>query len=216
MIYLIAHTKGGVAKTTLTLNLGVMRARAGRTVALYDVDTGQSLKSWAAVRAELHPGLTQLPVAAKFGPTAHLEILDEAEHFDDVLIDAGGEGIARPEIELLLTVADVLVTPCGCSTADSRRLANIHKLLTTARRYNKKLRALLVPTKASTNVFAKDLIEFYSDVVEFDQYAPSTNVISQRAALGRWATTGLAVCEADPVDDKALGELRALYEEVFA
>ena len=215
-IILIAHTKGGVSKSTTTLNLAVIDQARGHKVGLFDVDVGQSLSKWASVRCKLRPDLPTIPVAPKFGPTAHLEIQAEAASFDRVFIDAGGEGVGSPEIGLILTLADVLITPCRPSGADIVRLENIHGLLATARRFNPTLRALLVPTQASTNARANDVIDFYGKAAQFPGYTLAASIISQRTALSTWADTGEAITESKPADPKAIAEMTALYDEVFA
>jgi chromosome partitioning protein len=47
MLVLIGGEKGGVGKTTLTLNLATMRARAGKDVLLVDADKQASANLWA-------------------------------------------------------------------------------------------------------------------------------------------------------------------------
>lgn len=216
-IYLVAHTKGGCGKSTTTLNLGVTHHQRGHKPGLYDVDVGQSLDKWAKVRARLRPDLPQLPVKSVFGTTAHLDILAEAAEFDDVFVDAGGEGVGSPEVSLILTVADVLITPCGTNGADIVRLENIHGLLSTARRHNKKLRALLVPFKASTNARSNDVVDFYNKVsAMFPEYELAESVIRTRVSMSQWADTGEAISEAKNIDAQALKEMTELYEEVTA
>ena len=46
--------KGGSGKTTLAVNLAVMRVRAGHSVLLVDADPQESASMWASVRSENH------------------------------------------------------------------------------------------------------------------------------------------------------------------
>src|ERR1035438_7988840 len=52
MLVLVGGEKGGVGKTTLTLNLAAMRARAGKDVLLVDGDKQASANLWAGIRRE--------------------------------------------------------------------------------------------------------------------------------------------------------------------
>lgn len=52
MIVLVGGQKGGVGKTTVTVNLAAMRSRAGRDVLLIDADRQGSANLWAGIRHE--------------------------------------------------------------------------------------------------------------------------------------------------------------------
>lgn len=56
---LIASSKGGCGKTTVTTNLAVALARAGRRIWLIDTDAQGSSADWALARGELQP---EIPV----------------------------------------------------------------------------------------------------------------------------------------------------------
>jgi chromosome partitioning protein len=51
-ILAVAQQKGGAGKTTIAVQLGVFWAKAGRKVALLDVDPQGSMKAWHGLRAE--------------------------------------------------------------------------------------------------------------------------------------------------------------------
>ena len=52
MIVTVGNTKGGVGKTTLALNLAIVRARAGRDVWLIDGDRQGTAQIAVSIRAE--------------------------------------------------------------------------------------------------------------------------------------------------------------------
>lgn len=214
-IYLTAHTKGGVAKTTTALNLAVVHAhRTGRSIALVDADRGLSLKEWNKQRKKLGI-LPAFECYEVFGLKAHRDVEKLAKHYDDVIIDAGGEGQGAPEISLILDVADKVLTPCRTPKENTSRLENIHQLIADARKDNDKLDAMLFPVVASTNARARDVIKFYQNVVEFPQYRVLDAVLRDRVAYENWLETGLGVIEAKMPDQLAVAELNQLYAEVF-
>jgi len=92
----IANRKGGVAKTTTTINLGVALAERGRRVLLVDLDAQQDLCS--ALRVPMRrPGLADAILSMALFGTGDL-----SEAFVTVhgLTVAGGYGIAEAEREL--------------------------------------------------------------------------------------------------------------------
>lgn len=92
----IANCKGGVAKTTTTVNLGAALASRGRRILLVDLDAQQDL--CAALRVRIpRPGLADVLLSSAFFDTGNL-----AEAFVEAhgMTVAGGYGIAHAEREL--------------------------------------------------------------------------------------------------------------------
>lgn len=213
-IVLVGNTKGGCSKSTIVTNLAVLRALTGRKVMLVDCDRGQSAAKWASRRAllEVEPAIE---FSTLYGKAVHTQIRRLAALYDDVLIDAGGEGEGAEEMRLALVVSDTVVTPCRTDPADILRTAAMDALVNEARGINENLRALLLPTQASTHPSAKDVIEFYRDAAEYSAFQPAETVMRVRNAYKKWPKTGLSVIEQTEDDDKALTELQAIYHEVF-
>jgi len=220
--YLFAHTKGGVTKTTTAINMAAMRAAEGRRVLLVDSDSGQSSTSFINVRklAGL-PDIPHVSLVSYLQDDGSWYAIDDdlrklATRFDDVLIDAGGEGHGSPEIRMALMVADKVITPCGTSKPDTARLAPMNNMIREAKVMNPKLKAMLFATRASTNAKSNDVIEFYKDVTRFGQYQVAEAVVRARDCYTKWLATGEAVFEQKKLVKPAMKEMAELYREVFA
>lgn len=215
-ITVVAHTKGGVSKTTTAVNLAVMLMSAGRDVLLVDSDTGQSARRFASKRAKA-PGLPFVECVALFDNEGdyHRQLAALAARHDEVIVDVGGEGQGAREIRLALTVANRVLTPCRPSPADIQRLDMMHGMIELARDLNPGLDAMLFPVQASTNAKATDVDVFYEKAVEFPQFRLLDAVVCMRDAYKPWADTGEAVFEQVKLDKKAMAEMTKLYKEVF-
>ncbi len=74
MVIVLAHTKGGVGKSTLAVNLAVERSRTGRDVLLVDADEQATASDFTALRAEQlgTPGYTAVALS---GPAVRTQVL---------------------------------------------------------------------------------------------------------------------------------------------
>ena len=212
MIILVGGEKGGVGKTTLAVNLAVMRARAGRDVLLVDADKQASANLWAGIREEegIQPPVRCVQKRDK-GLTA--DVRDLATRYEDVIIDAGGQDSV--ELRAGLTLAHLAVFPIQPSLFDAATLETLASLVAQAKGFNPELVAGIVINRASPNPRvreaeeAKELIAEYSDLHLMDA------LIRDRIAFRRSARNGMCVTELSERDKAAESELEKLYEEVY-
>ena len=212
MIILVGGEKGGVGKTTLAVNLAVMRARKGRDMLLVDADKQASANLWASIREEegIQPPVRCVQKRDK-GLTA--DVRDLATRYEDVIIDAGGQDSV--ELRAGLTLAHLAVFPIQPSLFDAATLETLASLVAQAKGFNPELVAGIVINRASPNPRvreaeeAKELIAEYSDLHLMDA------LIRDRIAFRRSARNGMCVTELSERDKAAENELAKLYEEVY-
>ncbi|WP_018634419.1 AAA family ATPase [Neomegalonema perideroedes] len=211
MIIAVAHTKGGVGKTTIALNLAIERARAGRDVWLIDADRQGTAQAAIAQRAadDLSPPLacSQFTTAATLRDQLRLQ----GPKFDDVVIDVGGrDGEA---LRAALVLADVVLTPFAPRTFDVWALEDIAALIKEAEAYRAEpIKAFAVINQADSR--GGDNEAAAAAVVEpFKLISPG---IGRRKSIADAAGGGRSAAEAVRRDPKSVAEIEALVSQVFS
>lgn len=141
-IYVIANQKGGVGKTTLSVNLAVALSKRGTTV-LVDADDQESAFKWNHRREqdkiETHKIRGNLMKS--------LETLKAK--FDYVVLDVAGRD--SEEFRSALIVASKLIIPTQPSQTDLEVIPFVLKMINKAREINPKLQPYVVLNKAPAN-----------------------------------------------------------------
>lgn len=212
MIILIGGEKGGTGKSTLAVNLAVLRAREGRDVLLVDADRQSSAASWAQTRdaAGLMP---RIPCVQGFGKELAKQIRDLADRYQDVIIDAGG----RDSVELrsCMLAADALYSPIQASQLDIWTLETLNNLVAQASAFNSSLKAFAVINRASTNPLVNETNEAEEVLRDFENISLAKSIIRDRIAFRKAIVEGRSVIELAASDSKANTEIISLSQEIF-
>lgn len=125
MIIVVANSKGGVGKSTLSVHLAAWLHEQGHRVTLADCDTQQSSSEW------IREAMAGVKTVRLTDPD---EILDElpllAKDTDYVVAD--GPGSQTETSRALLMRADLAIVPCKASMLEVRALDKATKVLRQA------------------------------------------------------------------------------------
>jgi chromosome partitioning protein len=212
MLVLVGGEKGGVGKTTLTLNLAAMRARAGKDVLLVDGDKQASANLWAGIRREAKVEPT-IACVQKTGKTLGAEVNELAERYTDVIIDAGGRDSV--ELRAALTVVRLAVFPLQASLFDAATLETLSQLVEMAQGFNPELVAGVLLNRTSTNPQVREADEARELIATYPNLHLMQSLIRDRIIYRKSVRDGLSVIEYKPHDELADAEMQSLYEEVF-
>ena len=212
MIITIGGIKGGSGKTTVATNLAVMRAEAGRDVLLIDADDQETATDFTTLRTERREGGAGYTSIKLTGPAVRTETLKLQSKYQDIVIDTGGRDTTSQRAAL--AVSDVLLIPFVPRSFDIWTLEKVAELVEEMKAANPGLRAHTFINRAdargSDNEEAAEVLQDSPTLLLFPA------ILGQRKAFGNAAAAGLSVTELRPGDPKAVEEIAALYQLVFA
>jgi len=145
MIIVVANSKGGVGKSTLSVHLAAWLHERGRSVVLADCDTQHSSSEW------LEEATTGIKTIRLENPD---RILDQLPHLaqEAEFVIADGPGSNTETSRALLLRADFAIVPCKASMLEVRALAQATAVLRQAQDIrNGKPKAVIVLSMVGRN-----------------------------------------------------------------
>lgn len=210
MILAVGNTKGGVGKTTIAINLAIMRATVGRDVLLVDGDEQGTATSFTELRAA-QVGTVGYTAVSLQGAAVRTNIRQLGSKYDDIIIDVGGRDTGS--LRAALTVVHSLLVPVQPRSFDIWAIEKMAELIKEAREVNDQLRAFTVLNAADAQGSDNDDAAGELKGIEGFTYLPCA--IVRRKAFPNAAAAGRSVIEHQPRDIKAIEEINALADTVF-
>lgn len=205
-ILALAQRKGGAGKTSLAIHLAIGWLRAGKRIAMLDVDPQGSLARWAALRRETKGGAEPgFSVAAVPGWKLALELDRLRRDVDFVILDTPPH--AELDARAAIRAADLVLVPVQPSPLDAWATQATLEVASAEKR-----RALLVLNRV---VARARLTQDIAASLAEGAVAVAATTLGNRTAFAASIAAGEGVEEHEP-DGAAATEMAQLRAEIEA
>ena len=206
MAYVISlgNQKGGVGKTTLTINLAGYFAKKGKKVLVIDADQQETALTWHSIRQDT--SLFDIVGIPEDNIDEKVETL--SLNYDYILIDCPPH--SANILKSIIVSSDFFIIPLNPSALDVWSSESVVKLLEQAVVYKENIKSAFVINRKIVNTAIGDAIK---KVLKNYSIPLLKTIISQRVSFAESMSSGLLVYELNS-DKQAVLEIENLGKEI--
>lgn len=201
----ITNLKGGVGKTTLSINLAVCLAHMGYRVVIVDTDANQSSLSWYCARDESLPEVT---VVCTPDPRVLKRTVDQMKANYDIVIIDGTPNLSEMNTRIIMA-ADILIIPTRPGAHDYRSMKEFMTRLDQVRELQEVYAYFLINEYDARLVLHRNLRES----LETYSVPLLSSMLKSRTAYNECSYNGTGAYEY--TDRKAKNEVIGLTSEIL-
>ena len=203
----ITNLKGGVGKTTLSINLAVCFAHMCYKVCIVDTDTNQNSLQWYGAREEALP---QVLAIGTTDPKALTKTVDTLNTQYDIIIMDGTPNLSEMNTRVMMS-SDLLIIPIRPGANDFRAMGEYISRFEQVKELRENLPAYFLINEYDERKLSHKTVK---DALQENFEIPILNsVIKSRTVYGEATLMGTGVYEQS--DDKAKAEMVAVTNEVL-
>lgn len=203
----ITNLKGGVGKTTLSINLAVCFSHMGYKVCIVDTDTNQNSIQWYGAREE---NLPQILVVGTTEPKALTKTVDDLSTHYEIIIMDGTPNLSEMNTRVMMS-SDLLIIPTRPGAHDFRAMSEFFSRFNQVKEIKGDLPAYFLINEYDERLTAhktvKDSLQQNFDIPIL------VSVLKSRTAYGEGSLMGTGVYEQS--DPKAKAEIISLTNEII-